>query len=477
MPARLIERGLPSTTAADRGGVAAARRGDGGPYARDAQRANGYAGRSPLGRICRGIWIVGLAWAAGSAWGAATSAQGTPAARGSPAAPGAPVAQAGTAAQPAPLARAAPASAEVPSIPLRVGLQIVTAVNSRDGDYESIKTLESVDSKAVRIHYSAEAPMVADDVSDEPPAPTKYRQYRPHPSDPNKWITILNVYRNVLRTDLDSADHYLQVFDEPPGEPETVPGTTAIGTSTRVLKALKAGSDSDFTVYLSVYESYPLTSADANAGDPSDTRFKGTLHRVESGTVGVPVIVNGRLVNLPAIHVKGMLLDEDAEFWFLDDINNPLTLRFTFYKDALKVVRINFPGESASMPGADGGSGIEQALSRTGRAITYGIFFGFNSDLIRPESEPVLREIAAMMTKHPDWTLDVDGHTDNIGGPSFNQTLSTRRANAVKSALVQRYHVAADRLQTAGYGLSQPRATNDTLEGRALNRRVELVKH
>lgn len=165
--------------------------------------------------------------------------------------------------------------------------------------------------------------MVADDVSDEPPPPDKYRQYRPHPTDPNKWITILNVYPNVLRADLDSADHYLQLFTEPPAEPETVPGTTAVGTSARVLKALKAGSNTDFTVYLTVYDAYPLTSADANAGGPFYTRFKGTLHRVGSSAVGVPVIVKGRLVNLPAIHVKGTLLDLDAEFWFLDDVDNP----------------------------------------------------------------------------------------------------------------------------------------------------------
>jgi OmpA family len=267
------------------------------------------------------------------------------------------------------------------------------------------------------------------------------------------------------------------LFTEPPGEPETVPGTTAVGTSARVLKALKAGGNTDFTVYLTVYDAYPLTSADANAGGPFDTRFKGTLHRVESGTVGVPVIVKGRLVNLPAIHVKGTLLDLDAEFWFLDDVENPLALRFTLDKDTLKVIRINFPGESASMPGTDGSSGIEQSLSQTGHAVTYGIYFGFNSDLIRTESEPVLREIASAMTKHPDWNLDVNGHTDNIGGTAFNQALSARRAESVKKALVQRYHIGADRFQTAGYGLSQPKATNDTLEGRALNRRVELVKH
>jgi flagellar motor protein MotB len=361
---------------------------------------------------------------------------------------------------------------DVPRIPLRVGLSIVTAVHESDGDYESIKVLESEDADAVLVRYSSEEPLDSDvlDPADQ------YTQYRPHPADPQKVIRTLTVHRSVLRADLKSSDHYLRVFAPPPAVSERVPGTTAIGTSARVLNALKAGGAVEFTTYLAAFDAAPITSADATEGAMLDPRCRGTLRRVEKGSVGVPVIVNGALVDLPAIHVKGVLLDSQAEFWFLDDPGNPLTLRFRFDKDRLDVIRINFPGDSEVVAGADAPTGIEQSLSKTGHADIYGIYFGFNSDVIRPESEPVLKEIASLLGRHPDWKLAVDGHTDNIGGAVANQALSTRRAAAVKKALVQRYHVAPDRLDTAGYGPSRPKATNDTLEGRALNRRVELVR-
>ncbi len=80
------------------------------------------------------------------------------------------------------------------------------------------------------------------------------------------------------------------------------------------------------------------------------------------------------------------------------------------------------------------------------------------------------------MTDNPDWKLRVDGHTDNIGGDAHNLDLSKRRAASVKSALVERYHISADRLTTNGFGASSPIDRNDTLEGRARNRRVELSR-
>jgi outer membrane protein OmpA-like peptidoglycan-associated protein len=212
--------------------------------------------------------------------------------------------------------------------------------------------------------------------------------------------------------------------------------------------------------------------------------MRGTLHRVEKTAGPVPVIVNGRPVRLPAIHAKGTLGVDECEFYFLDDPDNPIALRFTIVKDSLTVTSINYPGATemtassavAAAGGSDGGQGIEQSLAATGHADVYGIYFAFNSDLIRPESEAVLKEIAALLVKHPDWRLNVDGHTDGIGGAAPNLLLSTRRAAAVKKALVDRYHVAPGRLATAGFGLSRPKAPNDTLEGRALNRRVELVR-
>ena len=69
----------------------------------------------------------------------------------------------------------------------------------------------------------------------------------------------------------------------------------------------------------------------------------------------------------------------------------------------------------------------------------------------------------------------IEGHTDNIGSAPYNLDLSRRRAEAVKAALVAPYHVGAERLATAGYGSTHPKGPNDTIQGRALNRRVELV--
>jgi outer membrane protein OmpA-like peptidoglycan-associated protein len=119
---------------------------------------------------------------------------------------------------------------------------------------------------------------------------------------------------------------------------------------------------------------------------------------------------------------------------------------------------------------------MERRLSEERRVDVYGIYFDFNSARIRDESEPILQEIADMLSRNPDWTLSIGGHTDNVGGAAYNLDLSDRRAAAVKQALVTRFKIGPERLQTAGYGLSAPKDTNETPEGRARNRRVELVR-
>jgi outer membrane protein OmpA-like peptidoglycan-associated protein len=133
-------------------------------------------------------------------------------------------------------------------------------------------------------------------------------------------------------------------------------------------------------------------------------------------------------------------------------------------------------GQTPTGTANGGAGGLEQALEMSGKADVYSIYFSFNSELIRDESEPTLKEIADIMRRHPDWKLSVCGHTDAIGGDQANLDLSRRRAAAVKEALVARHEVVASRLTTAGFGKSQPKDTNDTLEGRARNRRVELVR-
>src|SRR5205807_9596172 len=106
----------------------------------------------------------------------------------------------------------------------------------------------------------------------------------------------------------------------------------------------------------------------------------------------------------------------------------------------------------------------------------YDIYFDFNSDEIRDESEPTLHDIGDILRRHPEWKLSIAGHTDSIGGDAPNLDLSKRRAAAVKNALVARFGVNNGRLVTTGYGKSRPVDTNETPEGRARNRRVELVK-
>jgi outer membrane protein OmpA-like peptidoglycan-associated protein len=125
---------------------------------------------------------------------------------------------------------------------------------------------------------------------------------------------------------------------------------------------------------------------------------------------------------------------------------------------------------------AAGGRKLYDAIAATGRVATQGVLFATGRAEVRPESGPTLKEIAAMLAEHADLKLTVEGHTDNAGDAAANQALSQARAEAVKQALVSGYGVDAARLEARGFGASKPAAPNATPEGRAANRRVELVK-
>lgn len=120
-------------------------------------------------------------------------------------------------------------------------------------------------------------------------------------------------------------------------------------------------------------------------------------------------------------------------------------------------------------------SDMERSIDATGRVTLYGILFDFNKWDIKPQSKPALDEIAKYLTANPERRLHVVGHTDAVGGFDFNVKLSQQRANAVVGALVQDYGIGADRLKGNGVGMLAPIATNATEDGRAKNRRVELV--
>lgn len=119
---------------------------------------------------------------------------------------------------------------------------------------------------------------------------------------------------------------------------------------------------------------------------------------------------------------------------------------------------------------------LEQELEKDCRAPVYGIYFESASAEVNAASRPTLQQIAAVLQRHADWTLTIEGHTDSIGGAASNLDLSNRRAAAVKTELASRFGVPAARLATKGYGLTRPVETNATIEGRARNRRVELTR-
>ena len=417
------------------------------------------------------------------------------------------------------------AQAKAPKIPICAGMTLVTAANDATGDYESIKTIDGADDKEIRIRYSAQKMDFGDMFSTAKPTVRTYLSRRV-----------------VRRDDMRTSRAYLQEFN--PVIPEAVPGMTALGTSTLVLQELKQKGKAEFGISHWAFAVPP--GLDRNDSQSIYRKQMAAVATVEPPTPAmVTVLVNGVSTELPALRVRGNFYSYISEFWFLDQADNPLTLKFRIGIDeikplqadqlaqcqqakqhgqllpqcmrpgggdvgALDLVKIDYRcGAAPPMPAGGAGTGaaaglgtgtgtgtglgtgtaaglgqgsttgevqIEQALQKDGRAEIPDIFFRFDSDEIREESDRRLAEIAAVLKRHPDWKLRVEGHTDSLAADDYNLKLSQRRAAAVKHALAKKFGIDPARLTPEGFGESRPRATNDTLFGRARNRRVELVR-
>lgn len=384
----------------------------------------------------------------------------------------------------------APPASRTPQIPLREGLTIVTAVNNGKADFESIKRITHMDATNVKLTYSADIPVT--DPDDSPIAALLGGDCLAKPGERDQKKVQGSVVRTVRREDLETAHDYRQRFNLCTSLEELYPGSTALGVSSSVLRELTANGQTRLSVtapgagaaFVNLIGGL-LGGTSKELGDAS--MVSGVLKRVEHGTIPFKVLVNDELVELPAVHARGRLGDEAAEFWILNDPANPLSLRWSLgdQSENLQVIKLSYPlqATAAGAPTSPGTAAapatttnIERDLAKEGRAVVYGIYFDFASDRIKEESDAVLAEIAGVLQKNPGWSLALEGHTDNIGGDPYNLDLSTRRAAAVKQALMSRYKVDGKRLQTAGYGASRPKDSNETLEGRARNRRVELVR-
>lgn len=119
-------------------------------------------------------------------------------------------------------------------------------------------------------------------------------------------------------------------------------------------------------------------------------------------------------------------------------------------------------------------TGIANLLMDVHRAVIYGIHFDTNSAVIKPQSEPALKELLNALNRQPSMKIEIQGHTDSQNSDQYNNALSQKRAQAVMAWLVA-HKIPAARMKAIGFGESSPIADNATPQGRALNRRVEVA--
>jgi outer membrane protein OmpA-like peptidoglycan-associated protein len=398
------------------------------------------------------------------------------------------------------LALPAQAPGTVPALPQRPGLTIVSAVagdtflGNRRGDYEMAVTVASLSAAGAELTASS---------------------FVRNNAGKHEWLRFR---RTVPASDLRTAG--TQVLGFATEDVPTVPGTTSLGPSVLVMAEARQKGQVEFKV--------------RNYADRRDN--PGMLRRV--GIEELPVLLNGRRVALPALHMRGQLGPDGHRrpwsFWFFDDPAQPITLKVSYGAEGApetagpewlrQVIRIDVPdaesgagvnagaegpeagetegggmGTGANTGGGDGGAGagtgpgggtgtgagagglgamagMNRDLGEVCRVTVPGVYFEFDSDALNPASAPWIGLVAEVLRRHPDWTVTIEGHTDSIGDPGYNQGLSVRRADALRQELVARHRIAAARLGTQGFGASRPLEPNTTLEGRARNRRVELVR-
>jgi outer membrane protein OmpA-like peptidoglycan-associated protein len=137
-------------------------------------------------------------------------------------------------------------------------------------------------------------------------------------------------------------------------------------------------------------------------------------------------------------------------------------------------LHINADGYDIAVADAAGATDLAANLKKTCHVALYGVLFDFNKSTLQPASDAVLQQVADLLAKDKTLKVEIQGHTDNVGGDAYNQTLSEARAGAVTDWLTK-HGVAAARLSARGYGKTKPVADNSNDEGRAKNRRVEIA--
>lgn len=308
------------------------------------------------------------------------------------------------------------------------------------------------------------------------------------------------LHRRVRREDIAQATRINLFYSSQ--DPEMFAGQTFLETSVKALGLLRSGADVPYVIGTidgedplggigALIRQVGAQSATGNSGSTplaglafvfsaagAHTYYRGSLRRVESAPVPLTVLLNGAPVSLPALHAQGKVVNGDkslqVQFWWLDSRIWPLTLKWSLGLDghaaSEQVTKIDLPP-----PADDGTRAMADELRKSCHLELSGIYFNTGSASLLPESEPALRQIAQLVRQSRVPVLEVQGHTDNIGTAQFNQELSQQRADAVRQALVSQFEIQPGTLTSRGFGFTRPVDSNDTVVGRAHNRRVELA--
>ncbi len=338
-------------------------------------------------------------------------------------------------------------AAEPAAIPLSKGMVVTTAVQTPKGDEEQIAVIS--DLTDAYVEYSVDFRYLLN----------------------GKQISDLRM-RRVRRQDMASSNKQNLVFQS--GDPVMFPGSS-MGMSTASFNQLKTTGKVALVIgtvaRYGEQENLPAI-LDVTSGRKY---FRGTLTRIGDGTVPMTVKINGKTVVIQTIHAKGVFSvagdSVDMELWVADNAAHPIGLRNRQGRSVFQTVRIDYPAVQPQV------NVLQKSLSGGAcRAELNGIYFDFGKATLLPQSATALNAVADLMKKNPGWNLRIEGHTDSVGGDAYNLDLSKRRAAAVSAALSTQYKLPASRFIANGYGSARPVAKNDTLEGRAANRRVELAR-
>jgi outer membrane protein OmpA-like peptidoglycan-associated protein len=221
------------------------------------------------------------------------------------------------------------------------------------------------------------------------------------------------------------------------------------------------GQDEEIGVFVmqdNVHTRLTLMGKDLATKDLSALLSRGihTMRIMATKSTMKCYIDNERVANVPAVEGFnpvdiGVYMDP-----WLDEPDNPMLVGTFRY--------------------AEGGKTLREQLDEAGRFVTHGILFDSGSDKIKGESYQTLKEIGQLLMDDPNLRVSIEGHTDTDGTDEYNLTLSQKRAASVRDYLIANYKITPERLESKGWGESKPIDTNNTPEGKANNRRVELVK-